>query len=252
MLLSGLGGVFRAAFSAPMKRCCASAGVKSSFCCFGIAVSSDRIEKILSLVGRMCLEWNEVEVGWFLIYTILVHHLPRSVAEAIFKRNTTGYGQRDLIIAIADVALADSKYASILRYLNAAKNETNNLALERNDIVHGDYHYVVDLDLQPDEATVVQLGPGNDKARRANIFAGKDLETNLPPLIADIARLRRQIKEAGHHLIWSYLPADKRSEPIDQLPPDMQQWLLATRPELTPPATALIWSPIRPIARTQR
>jgi hypothetical protein len=174
----------------------------------------------------MVMEWNAVEVGWFLVYTILVHQLPRPIAEAIFKRNTTGNGQRDLIISVATAALAEEKYANLLKFLVSAKNETNNLAIERNDIIHGDYHYsvrVLDTEAEveaEDESSTVQVGRGDDKARRANLFAGMDLEDALPPLIQDIHQLGNQLSTVRHHLIWSYLPADKRSQPVDpKLPP---------------------------------
>jgi hypothetical protein len=217
-------------------------------------ISSDRIEKTLSLIGRMCLEWNEAEVSWFLIYTILVHELPRPVAEAIFKRNTTGNGQRDLIIAIASVVLSNPQHTYILDYLVSAKNETNNLALERNDIVHGDYHYIVDtLDQPVGRGIGVRLGPGDDKARRANIFAGKDLEADLPELIRDISALGDQLNLARQHLLWSFLPADKRPHGIPESTPlDVRRMLLAASPSRAPPERPLIWSPIRPTARTQR
>src|SRR5215218_6595778 len=128
-----------------------------------------RVERILALIGRLVMTWNEAELVWFLIYTGLVHQLPRSTAEAIFKRQATGNAQRDLIIAIAENVLHQTEKAekvepdpktALLEYLRTAKKETNNLALERNDLIHGDYHYSIEEPfVTPPHEFGVSVGP---------------------------------------------------------------------------------------------
>ena len=72
------------------------------------------------------MTWNEVEDLWFLIYTGLVHQLPRPVAEAIFKRHSTGKAQRDLIMAIAAVVFTDD-HTGMLQFLREGSKDTNEL-----------------------------------------------------------------------------------------------------------------------------
>jgi hypothetical protein len=208
-----------------------------------------RVDKILALIGRMVMTWNEAELVWFLIYTCLVHQLPRITAEAIFKRQTTGNAQRDLIIFIADTILQD--HLDILEFLRTARTETNNLALERNDLVHGDYHYSIEEPfVTPPHEFGVAVGSGGDRTKYKNIFAGKKLDIELPPFIEDIRRLVTQLDQARHHLLWRIVPPPQRPQRLpESMPADLRAGLLRVRPELNPPETALIWKPIRPTAR---
>jgi hypothetical protein len=213
----------------------------------------NKADLVLMLIGRMIMAWNSAETIWFLIYTCLVHELPRPVAEAIFKRNQTGNSQRDLILTIASVALSNHK--DILSFLNSAKTETNNLAVERNDIVHGNYTYAhenIAAALSNPQDFILRMAPGGDKNKRPNLFSGKHLDQELPPFIADIEQLITQLMEARHHILWNYLPPGPHALPLpESMPEDMRARLLLSHPELEPPKTPLIWRPIRPIARSQ-
>jgi hypothetical protein len=206
-------------------------------------MTTSRIDQILALIGRMIMAWNEAESVWFLIYTCLVHQLPRPTAEAIIKRQPTGNSQRDLILTIAAQAL--KQYPEILTFLNSARLETDNLAIERNDIIHGDYSYAFE---RPDLG--VRIGPGGYRTKYRNLFAGKALETELPLLIADIERLIKQLDQARHHLIWAIAPENQRPHGLSKtMPAEIRASILQTHPELEPSKTPLKWTPIRPTAR---
>jgi hypothetical protein len=191
----------------------------------------------------MIMAWNEAELVWFLIYTCLVHQLPRPTAEAIIKRQPTGNSQRDLILTIAAQVLKE--HPGILAFLNSARTETDNLAIERNDIIHGDYNYAIE---RPDLS--VTIGSGGYRTKHRNLFAGKALRVELPLLIADIERLTKQLMNARHHLIWSIVPEGQRPyPPARTMPVEIRARILQTHPELEPPKTPLKWTPIRSTAR---
>lgn len=213
-------------------------------------MTASRVDQILALIGRMVMAWNEAELVWFLIYTCLVHQLPRPTAEAIIKRQPTGNAQRDLILTVAAVAL--EKCPEILAFLNRARTETNNLAIERNDIIHGDYNYRIEGPpvAIPPGAVSVAIGPGSYRTKYQNLFAGKALATELPALIADIERLTAQLDQARHHLIWEFLPKEQRPYGLpNTMPAEIHARILQTHPELKPPSSPLKWLPIRPTAR---
>jgi len=197
----------------------------------------------------MVVAWNEAETVWYLIYTGLVYQLPRPIADAIFKRHQTGNSQRELILAVAAIALKD--HPDILGFLERAKVETNNIAQERNDIVHGDYHLEIEEPFSsPPDQFGIGMSPGGGKRKHTNLFAGKKLEYVLPPLIADIMKLTAQLDEVRHHLIWRFLP--NKPEPLpESMPAALRETLLQSHPELAPPRRELKWNPIRPTAPRQ-
>jgi hypothetical protein len=207
-----------------------------------------RVERILALIGRMVMTWNEAELVWYLIYTCMVHQLPREVADTIIKRHLSN-SQRDLTLALAEVVLRE--HPDIFTFLEKAKTETNNLALERNDIIHGDYRYSIDEPfVTPPHEFRVALRPGDDRNKKRNIFAGKNLDEELPPLIADIERLVTQLDQARHHLLWRIIPPAQRPQPLpESMPDDLRVGLLQSHPELKPPSSELTWRSIRPTAR---
>lgn len=213
-----------------------------------LVIPLPRINHILSLVGGLTMKWNEAELVWFLIYTGLVYQLPRDVAEAIFKRHATGNGQRELILSVARVALKG--HPEILQFLDSARKETNNLAIERNDIIHGDYMHAAEDFRTPPELLEVRIAPGGSHTRRKNVFAGEVLDSAIPPLIDDIQKLINQLDHARRHLIWRFLPEAFHPQRLpESMPNDLKTGLLAAHPELAPPQSPLIWTPIRPIAR---
>jgi hypothetical protein len=214
-------------------------------------------EHALALVGKMVMAWNRLELTWFLIYTCLVYQLPRETAEAIFKRHTTGNGQRELIMTIARVALRP--HPEILTFLESASKETNNIATERNDIIHGDYifswqdvfAFLSEYRTPNVNLARLEIGPGGERTKFRNIFAGeKDLDSALANLTADIESIDKQLDEARHHLVWTFLPPALRPQPLpDTMPADMRATLLQGHPEREPPKTTLKWTPVRPAAR---
>jgi hypothetical protein len=205
---------------------------------------------ILQAIGHVAVIWNEAELVWFLIYIALTYQLPRPIAQAIFKRQTTGIAQRDLIASIAEAALDDERHKQALAYLNTAKTETNNLALERNAIVHGDYRldFPKVFDANAEWRPILRVLPGDNRTRRSNVFSNQDLERVLPPLIQDIYALVRQLNDLRKYLICHFLPADHPSRwPASAALAGIPQEFL----EPNAPVLPLIWAPIRPTARQQ-
>jgi hypothetical protein len=213
-------------------------------------------DKQFALIGRMVMAWNEAEQVWFLIYTCLVYQLPRTTIEAIFKKNTTGSSQRDLVMAVAETALAAEEFGDILNFIRQAKKETNNLAMERNDIVHGDYHLSLEtapltFSAMATATFSVTLSSGSDWRKRPNIFAGKNLDEELPPLINDIKALVSQLDQIRQHLLWRYIPDSLRRPTISpNIPAEVRAAMIARDPTLTAPTGPLVWSPIRPNPRS--
>ena len=161
-----------------------------------------RVDDTLGLVGKMVMAWNRVEIYWYLIYACFVHHLPKPIADAIYERYQTSHAQRELIMAIADAALAkDSEpHKAIFDFLQKANIETNQLIAERNAVIHGHYGFNVDNGI----LDVFVWGLSSSKP---NKLAGKTLNKELMRLIPDINALGERLDQVRHHLIWEYLPS---------------------------------------------
>ncbi len=187
------------------------------------------------------MAWNEVETLWFLIYTGLVYQLPRPVAEAIFKRQATGHAQRQLIMAIAAAVFKDDT-TGMLEFLKEGSKDTNELANERNDLIHGDYHYGAD-----EHGLGLYVAPGGDRSKGTNRFAGPEMHDALMPLIGDIERVSKQLEVARHHLIWNFPEGPPPPLPAS-MPDDVRQMWLRAFPELQKPTIPLIWQRVRPTA----
>lgn len=65
--------------------------------------------RTLELIGRISVSWNEIETVWYLIYTCLVHELPRNKADAIYWTFQTFASQRGFIIGLAEPCFPNPK-----------------------------------------------------------------------------------------------------------------------------------------------
>lgn len=141
-----------------------------------------------------------------------------SIAEVVFKEDQTG----------------------ILNFLKDGNKDTNDLAEERNDLIHGDYQYGVD----DGGALGLYVSPGGDRAKRRNRFAGPELRHALTALIGDIEKVSKQLEIARHHLIWRNHGGPPFQLP-ESVPADVRQSLLRGYPELEKPLENLKWSRVR-------
>jgi len=211
-------------------------------------------DRPFTLIGRMVVAWNETELVWFLIFTLLVHHLPRAVAEAIFKRSGTGGAQRELIEGVASESLAAAEFTLLLTAIKLAIADTNALAGERNAIVHADYAHVLHGDVNlaqlsdPNTEFSIAISSGAAwRKKMANIFAGKTLETELPKLLKDIQQLISQLDQIRHHLYWRYLPERLRGPPVPAImDANVRRIIMASDPLSVPPNYDLVWQRLRP------
>jgi hypothetical protein len=106
------------------------------------------LPRIYELVGESTTRWNQVEELWYLIFTALMHEADRAKVDVIYDVFHAGALQRQLIMAVAAVALKfDVREARrrnpehrlrrcLLRRLGQLHARTNALAGRRNAVVH--------------------------------------------------------------------------------------------------------------------
>ena len=146
-----------------------------------------RVSKTLIDIGHSAFLWNRIQEAWFLIFTCLVKEIPRDTAEAIFKQFDSDRAQREMVMAVADVAL-NPKDEKRLR-MGRLCARTNDESGYRNSIMHAKFHLSAS-----EEHMDLRVGKDGG-SKRGNKFEFAELETELPSFVARLQALDRDLEE---------------------------------------------------------
>jgi len=170
-----------------------------------------KLDHLHMLVGRLSSRVSEVELGWYMIFTCIMHQCPRSLVDAIINTQRNSDGQRNFVLATAREIwpdTADGKRQPEYDFICILKNRTEELVGRRNSAIHaiieiGDF-------LVPHRIVVVGT------TKRSKLADISDIETELSTAY-DSAK---EIVDA----IWSFLEAldtcGQRSP--DSIPPQLR------------------------------
>jgi hypothetical protein len=94
----------------------------------------DKLRRIHELVGQLATEVSDIDLGWYLLFTCMMHQSPREITDAIINVHKTGEGQRQTIMATAKAVFpADSEE---LKFIGQLKARTDDLIGRRNAAIH--------------------------------------------------------------------------------------------------------------------
>jgi hypothetical protein len=94
----------------------------------------ERLRYIHQLVGELSSQMSDIELGWYLLFTCLMHQTPREITDTIIKLHKTGEGQRQPIMAVASTVFP--KDSDSLKFIGQLKCRTDSLAGRRNAAIH--------------------------------------------------------------------------------------------------------------------
>jgi hypothetical protein len=164
--------------------------------------ASSQIAKIYTLVGRIALSWNEVDLLWYLILTCLMEKTPREQVDAIFHIFPTGAAQRGLVMTIAGTLPEKDPLRVRLGKLYA---KTNDAAGNRNAAIHAlvtEFPNIVVVGTSIQVTGVdVRVSPGSHpNPEKKNRLAGKSAEKELAKTITEIEALIQKLEALRNEL----------------------------------------------------
>jgi hypothetical protein len=184
---------------------------------------SPEVRLAYEMLGRIAAEWSEVELLWELIFTCALHEAPRRKIDVILQQFQTGAAQRQMIMAIADVAFEPKSYER--QEIGALYAMSNDARGFRNAAIHG--WYVFD----PLNSRIgLKIAPGT--RTQPNRLAKEQLDEALPSVLNRIRELAERLNAFRIHLAQHWLPPDKRVPDLS-MPPEMQRTLERELPALT-------------------
>jgi hypothetical protein len=183
---------------------------------------SSEIRLAYETLGRIASEWSEIELIWELIFTCALHEAPRGKIDVILRQFQTGAAQRQMIMAVADVAFAARSYER--EEIGVLYAMTNDARGWRNAAIHG--WYVFD----PLNSRIgLRVAPG--PRSQPNRLAKERLDEALPSVLKRIRELAERLNAFRMHLAQHWLPPDKRAPDLS-MPPEMQKALEQEFPAL--------------------
>jgi hypothetical protein len=151
-----------------------------------IAMMTEDADRLYLLTGRIASDFSFIEQRWYLIFTCLLHQLPRPAIDAIFSQARSGYQQRALILAVAGsiFAAGDPLLTSVIDL--AAR--TSKAAERRNAAIHSVIH-VANYAIPPRIAAggISKRSPLADKDIAKELA---DLYRTISDLVLDVEELR--------------------------------------------------------------
>jgi hypothetical protein len=175
------------------------------------------------MLGRIAAEWSEIELLWELVFTCILHEAPRAKIDIILRQFQIGAAQRQMIMAVADVAFAVRSYERT--EVGVLYAMTNDVRGWRNAAIHG--WYVFD----PLNSRIgLRVAPGTRS--QPNRLAKEQLDEALPGVLKRIRELSTRLNAFRMHLAQQWLPPDKRVPDLS-MPPEMQKALERELPALT-------------------
>lgn len=170
-------------------------------------MSNPQLRQTLQRVGQITVCWNDIEQNWYLIYTILVHELPRNKADVMYRQFRTSAAQREFIQHIAGVAF-DAE-TDLLKAIGKLKTRTDEIAGMRRDVAHADFGYEVDDMEHPMQSVDLRVAPGS-RSLKPNRYAGKKLSNELVSVINAMRVHERELEDFRRRLLREHLPPEKR------------------------------------------
>jgi hypothetical protein len=162
---------------------------------------SSEIRLAYEMLGRIASEWSETELLWELIFTCVLHEAPRGKIDVILREFQTGAAQRQMIMAVADVAFTARSYER--EEIGTLYAMTNEVRGWRNAAIHG--WYVFD----PLNSRIgLKVAPGSRS--RPNRLTKEQLDEALPGVLKRIRELVERLNAFRIHLAQRWLPPDKR------------------------------------------
>lgn len=156
-----------------------------------------QIGRTLQQVGFANLLWNKVEHLWYLYYTVLTAGSSRKDSDARYRGRGTGNKKRALILATAREALRGRPAA--FENVQAIANRTDDAAVTRNALMHGDFHVLIDSGVAN-----IAISRGGENFR-PSILASVELDKALSNFIRTLKALVAEV--------------DALLPPVPQLPP---------------------------------
>lgn len=152
---------------------------------------NQQLRRIHELVGQATTLWNQAEQLWYLIFTLLMHETKRGKVDVIYDQFQTGAMQRQLILAVAKVALefdpnqtkrnpVDRTKKMLQTKIGQLHAKTNDLSGRRNAVVHSAFE-IGDYFVPP---RIVPISP-----HKPSKLYGKDIGKELIFLIKGIRLL---------------------------------------------------------------
>jgi hypothetical protein len=183
---------------------------------------TDKLRRIYALVGELSTKLSEVELGWYRIFSCLMHQTPGVIRDAIINTQRTGDGQRQIVMATAKAVYPDEN-SEAMKFIKALKEQTDNLAGRRNAAIHS----IIDLDYGLPPSTffgpvgrVMLMRSGWREPEvfakgvsKASKLAGKDIEAELADCLAIAARLLSAIDSFLDALDVSHGPPSPAAKP---------------------------------------
>lgn len=183
---------------------------------------SPEIRLAYETLGRIASEWSEIELLWELIFTCVLHEAPRRKIDVVLRQFQTGAAQRQVIMAVADVAFADRSYER--EEVGTLYAMTNDVRGWRNAAIHGWYRF------DPSNSRIgLKIAPGSRSP--PNRLAKEQLDEALPSVLKRIRELGERLNAFRKHLVQHWLPPDKRVPDLS-MPPEMQKALERELPAL--------------------
>ena len=166
-------------------------------------MAAPSLERLHTLVGRIALSWNEVDLLWYLILTCLMKETPREQIDAVYHLFQTSAAQRQMIMAIKGTFPEKDKLAERLGQLNA---KTNDAAGNRNAAIHAlivEFPNIVVLGTEIKvTGAELRVAPGTHSTKK-NRLTGTDVEaalfntaTEIEALIHDLEAIRAELAPA--------------------------------------------------------
>jgi hypothetical protein len=94
----------------------------------------EKLRRIHELVGQLATEVSDIDLGWYLLFTCIMHQTPREITDAIINVHKTGEGQRQTIMATAKAVFPDG--SDELKFIGQFKARTDELIGRRNAAIH--------------------------------------------------------------------------------------------------------------------
>ena len=155
-------------------------------------------QQIYALIGRIATAWSEVELLWYLIFTVLMEETPREKVDVVYFQWDTNAKQRELIQAMADVAYPvgkDDRPHPMRRRLGQLHATTNDLAGLRNAAIHAILQVPISgaaLHYGDDDFRILKgVNP-----RKPNKLAGRRVRDQLADTLSRIEKLAADLGEA--------------------------------------------------------
>ncbi len=157
----------------------------------------DPHDPIYKLIGEATVAWNGIDHGWMLVFQALLG-APQRHAKAIYRAIRTNSAQRDMITALARAAYRDN--GTMCDKIVQLANETGHEGGSRNALSHG--FYGIDVfevegshEWEISSLKIIDYPKGS--------LTDKDLEVELPPIIARFNNLASRIfallQDIGEH-----------------------------------------------------